>query len=1191
MTENIRSDRDHDEHLGQVLAEWLEAAEKGLPPDESEYLHRYPEFKAELIQCFADWKRFPRLHREAERSSPIPEPHLLENGVLGDFRILRELGKGGMGVVYEAEQISLRRRVALKVLPFAATMDPRHLQRFHNEAQAAAGLHHTHIVPVYGVGCERGVHYYAMQLIDGPTLAAMIAELRRLAAGDAAGLPHATGPVVELASEMVSGRLAKNLRGTAEGEPTAPYPPTVASPTHPVGKTVAERATISTERSTQDLAYFRTVAQLGIQAAEALEHAHQLGIIHRDIKPANLLMDGRGHLWVTDFGLAHCQSEAGLTMTGDLLGTLRYMSPEQALAKRGQVDHRTDIYSLGATLYELLTLEPVFNGRDREELLRQIAFEEPKSPRRRNRAIPTDLENIVLKALEKNPADRYATAQELADDLRRFLEDRPIRARRPTLLQIVRKWARRHPAVVSSAGAFGVLFLIALVIVLAVSNGRIEEARSRESDARVDLEKAKKEVEFSLYAQTLARVQREREAGNVGLAEQLLDEPRWQEFRGWEWHYLKRLRYGHRRPLRHTSCMWGLALSPDGQLLAAGGSDGIVKLWDIQTWEEVRSFQTPGKKVKRLAFGPGGRHLAAPCFDNGTVKIWDVATGTSSTLEHGDECVGAVVFSPGGRWIASRGNESVKIWDTATGGLLRTLPGADDEAQSMALSPDGRCLAVGNGDRTIRLWDTAGWTERRTLGPHAAPVLGLAFSADGAQLAAAYCQWSWTGSAGEVKIWDVATGQPVHSLLGHGGGACTVAFAPDGRRLASGGGYDALVKVWDVQAGRETLSLRGHSDAIFGVVFSPDGRHLYSAGTDHKVRVWDATPLEEEGQPELRTLRGHSRPITSVAFSRDNRHLVSGSMDGTVKVWDARTGQESRTLTGNGGPVRGLAFRPDGLQLASASEAPEEPPEATGGVKLWDSQTWREVPSLDLKGVDATFALAFRPDGRRLAAVNGDRYVIWDTATATPVRTLRTANPFFHTSVAFCPDGQLASSTIEGTVLIWDLSARAEVGPFAALLAPPPGLGRLFEVWRATTSLPTHGLTAHEGRAMCVAFSPDGACLASASVDGTIKLWDTRTYQLVDTLRGHRGGVHSLAFRPDGKRLASAGSDAALRIWDTATRRLLFTLRGHTDAIYAVAFSPDGRSLASGGWDGTVKVWDTGPLAEARFRAAADPDE
>jgi tetratricopeptide (TPR) repeat protein len=346
-----------------------------------------------------------------------------------------------MGIVYEAMQISLGRRVALKVLPFASTLDARQLQRFKNEAQAAAGLHHTNIVPVFATGCERGVHYYAMQFIDGQTVAALIAGLR-------------AGPTTSPLSPA--------------DEPTGPD-----VPTPPV-------AAASTQPSACEPAFFRTVAVLGVQAAEALEHAHQLGVIHRDIKPANLLVENgaplapAGHgdasegvrLWITDFGLAHCQSQSGLTLTGDLVGTLRYMSPEQALAKRVVVDQRTDIYSLGVTLYELLTLEPAFRGSDRQELLRQIAFEEPRPPRRINKAIPVELETIVLKAMEKNPAERYGTAQELADDLERWLKDEPIRARRPSVVQRLQRWSRRHKPVVTGLAA-GLLTLLVVGVVLA----------------------------------------------------------------------------------------------------------------------------------------------------------------------------------------------------------------------------------------------------------------------------------------------------------------------------------------------------------------------------------------------------------------------------------------------------------------------------------------------------------------------------------------------------------------------------------------------------------------------------------------------------------------------------------------------------------------------------------------------------
>jgi tetratricopeptide (TPR) repeat protein/tRNA A-37 threonylcarbamoyl transferase component Bud32 len=326
-----------------------------------------------------------------------------------------------MGVVYEAEQISLGRRVAVKVLPFAAALDARHLQRFQNEAHAAAHLHHQHIVPVYGVGCERGVHYYAMQYVDGRTLAELIAELR------------------------------------GEGSAAEAAPQATTKVAQPTG------------RSTADPARFRTAATLGVQAAEALEHAHQLGVVHRDIKPGNLLVDRLGNLWITDFGLAQVRSDTRLTMTGDLVGTLRYMSPEQALGKRVPLDHRTDIYSLGATLYELLTREPAFDGQDREQLLAQIALEEPRRMRQIDRQIPAELETIVGKAMAKSPEDRYATAQELADDLRRFLEDRPIRARRPTLRQRARKWMHRHPGIVTTA----VTALAVAVVILAVSTALI----------------------------------------------------------------------------------------------------------------------------------------------------------------------------------------------------------------------------------------------------------------------------------------------------------------------------------------------------------------------------------------------------------------------------------------------------------------------------------------------------------------------------------------------------------------------------------------------------------------------------------------------------------------------------------------------------------------------------------------------
>jgi serine/threonine protein kinase/Flp pilus assembly protein TadD len=442
----------NDAELAAVLDAYLAALEAGHAPDPEALLAEHARIADRLRACLAGLRLVKGGAEGLEGKGRAEEPAEVSAGTpLGDFRLLREVGRGGMGVVYEAEQLSLGRRVALKVLPFAGALDARQLQRFKNEAQAAAHLLHQNIVPVYFVGCDRGVHYYAMQYIDGCTLAAMIAELRRERGAGRRPEPDATTPYTPEPPGPAS----------AEGNSTADAAARVTSVERTSrGETVTRSGTPGSGVSRA--AYGRWVARLGEQAALALEHAHQLGVVHRDIKPGNLLLDSRGNLWVTDFGLAHCQSHAGLTMSGDLVGTLRYMSPEQALAKRVVVDHRTDVYSLGITLYELLVLEPAYPGKDREELLRQIAFEEPRRPRRLDKAIAPELETIVLKALAKNPDERYQTAQDLADDLRYYLEDKPIRARRPGPVKRARKWCRRHRAVVSSVLA--VLVIAGLLV-------------------------------------------------------------------------------------------------------------------------------------------------------------------------------------------------------------------------------------------------------------------------------------------------------------------------------------------------------------------------------------------------------------------------------------------------------------------------------------------------------------------------------------------------------------------------------------------------------------------------------------------------------------------------------------------------------------------------------------------------------
>ena len=434
--------------LTEILDDYLRGLERGLPPATGELLTANPDL-ADALQPYLSGLR--ELHDAAAafgKDSGLTAEHREESFAekrLGDFVLLHEIGRGGMGVVYEARQISLSRRVALKVLPFAAVLDARQIARFKNEAQAAAQLQHPNIVPVYAVGAERGVHFYAMQFIDGQPLDRAIAQLRCQAGASSVALDET---------------VAYPVNDIVAAEQTASW--------HQPCSYLSEKWTSRRE-------YFETVMRLGIQAADAIDAAHSFGIVHRDIKPSNLLLDASGKLWVTDFGLARCQTDLSLTQTGDVVGTRQYMSPEQALGQAALVDHRTDIYSLGATLYELLTLRPAFEAADGAALLRSIDREEPQRIRSLQPLVPLDLETVVNKSMARNRDERYLTAKELADDLRRLLEGKPPVAQRPTLLDRCGKLARRHRRVAAS----GMVAVLVTVVALSIGILQIHRAKTQ----------------------------------------------------------------------------------------------------------------------------------------------------------------------------------------------------------------------------------------------------------------------------------------------------------------------------------------------------------------------------------------------------------------------------------------------------------------------------------------------------------------------------------------------------------------------------------------------------------------------------------------------------------------------------------------------------------------------------------------
>ena len=466
---NTGSTRD-DPHLAAALESYLELCRDGKRPDRAAFLKRHESIQSALAECL-EGLEFVQSAVGAVSSGDEPARGVAASAAnkstqLGDFRLLREIGRGGMGVVFEADQISLGRRVALKVLPFAAALDPRQRQRFQVEAQAAACLHHTHIVPVFAVGCDRGTHYYAMQYIEGRTLSDVILEMKRVEQAPRDVLAPAVEDEGNSPDGGATSREDAASRADAEESPTGAASTVAAQSPAAAGTGSGSRVpgsgsiTPGTSSSKRSRSFVRTVARLGVQGAEALEHAHTLGILHRDIKPSNLMVDTRGALWIADFGLARVQDDLNLTRTGDVMGTLRYMSPEQAQARHGIIDERTDIYALGATLYELLTLTPAFEGKDRNELMRKLVEEDPISPRRLNASVPRDLDTVIMKALAKEPSARYRSAQDMADDLNRFLDDQPIQARRPNVLAYVGKFVKRHRAFIGAVLGIGFLSLV-----------------------------------------------------------------------------------------------------------------------------------------------------------------------------------------------------------------------------------------------------------------------------------------------------------------------------------------------------------------------------------------------------------------------------------------------------------------------------------------------------------------------------------------------------------------------------------------------------------------------------------------------------------------------------------------------------------------------------------------------------------
>lgn len=1179
--------------FGDIVDEFVSAYRDGIAPTVEQFAAKYPEYSDELLDLLPTLVLMERAKDPDEAGPGQNEDEWtgLIGKQIGDYQIVREIGRGGMGIVYEAEQLSLGRQVAIKVLPKQAPLHSNQHLRFQRESKAAARLHHSNIVPVFGVGEADGLNYYVMQYIHGLGLDDVLDQLRliREVDSDPSHEPSAWSQTSDSNRSQYSEHLARSLVSDERPIECSASPRThdattgraddeisvgllskhdgqgkSSSPSFTAGQSSAQRRSQSSHSHSAKDPYWTNIARIGLQVSDALRYAHAQGITHRDIKPSNILLDIQRTAWVTDFGLAKSDDDANITRSGDILGTIRYMPPE---AFEGQADTRGDIYSLGITLYELASLQPAFSGKDRRKLIKQVVTGGPEPLAKRVKTIPKDLATIIGKTIERDPNDRYQTAADLHEDLRRFVDDEPIRARRASALERLSRWSRQNRALAATS-----LGVVALLITMAVagfatsiyfadqkekqktlyrqaqgmanSNAalaqKLEVALNSSLSSADDAERARRHAEQQsevtrrhLYSANMldafATLQ-----GHRGLSstQALLDHWRpggdEEDYRNWEWYYINSLCHQYSNALpKHRTAIRAIEKEPGGTRAASVSDDGQICVWDLQEATLLESFHSGMRATQCLSWDPLGRYLAVG--GGRGFAVLDLKSREKIYRSSDDQTVHALSFSPNGKWLArlshhrnpSTKTQDVALLETDSFQPVQSLPGIVQSLFGVraSWSSDGNRFAYPS-DRVFVIWDVK--REKRVFASRlkrGETIHSVQFHPTNPNRIAS------CGRDSTVLIWDLKERRVENVLRGHTHGISNLAWTPDGKRLATGS-WDGSLRYWNTVTGKQLRMINGHHRHVFDLVWHED--RLWTGGFDRVLKSWDLD--RNPGQRVITTLN-HGTSMVSV---HPQGHLVAAAnAAGMVQVVDTENDDRVVTLPNQTSRIRDIQFSPDGTTLAVINRQ--------GTLQLWDHASRTLVKSLtpDSNGPSGISSemrfVSWAKDGSALATVNASGIIrLYNTGEQSfgpPIDSDLTQVQTMELS----PDGSTIACGGTGGVRLID-SATGEQK------ASPDSL-----IWCSR-----------------VAWNHNGTQLAVATNRQTVLVWDVQTNESIAEVSDTFEPVYGIAWSNDDRRLCTVDARGNLVLWDPRIEQPTLKIQCGIGEVRSLDWSEDGARMVIG---------------------------